>query len=90
MPVVETPQELFISVYKGGGHTELSHVFEHDAVVGGVEGAFEVRVHDVDVVVVDFCILHHHDDGGEGVVYATLMSEPVLLVAEDAVGFVHI
>jgi hypothetical protein len=33
-------------------------------VVGGVEGVFEVRVHDVDIFVVYFCVLHHHDDGG--------------------------
>jgi hypothetical protein len=46
--------ELFASVDKGGGHTELAHVFEHDAVVGGSEGACEVRVHDVDVCVMDF------------------------------------
>jgi hypothetical protein len=31
----------------------LAHVFEHDAVVCGVEGAFEVRAHDVDAFVVD-------------------------------------
>jgi hypothetical protein len=79
---------LFTSVYEGGAHTELFHVFEDDAVVGGVEGDFEVRVHDVDVfVAVDFCILHHRDNGGESVVYAALMSEPVLLVAEDTVDF---
>jgi hypothetical protein len=62
-------------------------VFEHYAVVGGVEGAFEFRVHYVDVLVVDFCNLHHHDDGGEGVVYAALMAESIWLVAKDAVGF---
>jgi hypothetical protein len=56
--------ELCASVYKGGGHTELAHVLEHDAVVCGVEGAYEVRVHDVDVFFVDFGVLHHHDDGG--------------------------
>jgi hypothetical protein len=32
----------------------LAHVFEHDAVVGCVEGAFEVRIHDVDVLIVNF------------------------------------
>jgi hypothetical protein len=32
---------------------------EHDAVVGGVEGVFVVRVHDVDVFVVELGILHH-------------------------------
>jgi hypothetical protein len=52
------------TVYKGGGHTELLHVFEHDAVVYGVEGAFEVHGYDVDVFVVDFCTFHHHIDGG--------------------------
>jgi hypothetical protein len=56
-------------------------VFENVAVVGGVEGAFEVRLHDVDVSVVEFCILHHHDEGGEGVVYAALMADAILLVA---------
>jgi hypothetical protein len=30
----------------------LAHVFEHDAVVGGIEGAFEVCIHDVDVFVI--------------------------------------
>jgi hypothetical protein len=78
---------LFTSFYKGGGHTELAHVLEHDAVVGGVEGAFQVRVHDVDVFVVYFCIFHHHHDGGEGVVDAALYAEPIILVAENAVGF---
>jgi hypothetical protein len=28
----------------------LAHVFEHDAVIGGIEIAFQVRVHDVDVL----------------------------------------
>jgi hypothetical protein len=51
--------ELFASVDKGGGHTELAHVFVHDAVVGGIEGAFGVRVHDVDVLVMDFGVLYH-------------------------------
>jgi hypothetical protein len=46
-------------------------------VVGGVEGAFDVCAHDVDVFVVDFCTLHHHDDGGKGVVYAALMAESI-------------
>jgi hypothetical protein len=41
---------LFACADKGGGHTKLAH--EHDAVVGDIEGAFEVRVRDVDVVVV--------------------------------------
>jgi hypothetical protein len=49
---------------KGWGHTELAHVLEHNTVVGGVEGAFEVRVHYVYVFVVYFCVLHHRDDGG--------------------------
>jgi hypothetical protein len=79
--------ELFACVEKGGGHTELAHVFEHDAVVGGIESAFEVRVHDVYVFVAYFCDLHHHDDGGEGVVDDELEAEAVLLLAEDAVGF---
>jgi hypothetical protein len=50
----------------------LTHVSEHDAVVGGIEGAFDVRVHDVDVFVVYFCVLQHHDDGGEGVMDTVL------------------
>jgi hypothetical protein len=62
-------------------------VFEHDVVVGGIESAFEVRALDVDVFVVYFCPLHHHDDGGEGVVDAAKGAEAVLLLAEDAVGF---
>ena len=32
--------EMFACVDEGGGYTELGHMFEHDAVVGGVEGAF--------------------------------------------------
>jgi hypothetical protein len=60
--------ELFAYVDKGGGHTELEHVHEHDAVVGSVESAIEVRVHDVDVFVVNFGVFHHHHDGGDGVV----------------------
>jgi hypothetical protein len=62
--------ELFVCVDKGGGHAEVAHVLEHDAVVGSVESAYEVRVLDVDVFVVIFCVFHHHDDGGEGVVDA--------------------
>jgi hypothetical protein len=62
-------------------------VFEHDAVVGGIESAFEVRGHDVDVFDVYFCVLRHHDDGGEGVVDDAKKSESVLLIVEDAVGF---
>jgi hypothetical protein len=58
-------------------------VFEHDAVVGGLH----VRVHDIDVFVVNFCILHHDDDGGEGVVDTAPVAEAILLVIEDAVGF---
>jgi hypothetical protein len=45
-------------------------MFEHNAAVGGAAGAFEVRVHYIDVFVAYFCILHHHDDGSEGVVDA--------------------
>jgi hypothetical protein len=82
-----TPVELLANVDKGGGHTELAHVFEHNAVVGGVEGALEVCVYDVDVLAVDFCAFNHHDDGGEGVVDVTLEAESVLLVDEYAVGF---
>jgi hypothetical protein len=48
----------------------LAHVLEHDAVVNVAESALEVRVHDVDDFVVNFCVPHHHDDGGEGVMYA--------------------
>jgi hypothetical protein len=59
----------------------LAYVLEHDAVVGGIEGAFEVRVHYVDVLVMDFGVLHHHDDGGHGVVYAAVAPESVMLVA---------
>jgi hypothetical protein len=59
----------------------LAHVFEHDAMVCGVEGAFEVRVHDVDVFLVDFRVPHHHDDGGYGVVDAALVAEANMLVA---------
>jgi hypothetical protein len=32
-------------------------------VVSGVEGSLEARVHDVDVVFVEFGVLHQHDDG---------------------------
>jgi hypothetical protein len=60
-------------------------VLEHDTVVGGIESAFEVHVHDVDVFVVSFCVLHHHDDGGEGVVDGAKEAEVVLPLAEDAV-----
>jgi hypothetical protein len=58
----------------------MAHVFEHDAVVCGVEGAFEVRVHDEDVFAVEFGVLHHHDHGGEGVVYTAMVTESILLV----------
>jgi hypothetical protein len=54
---------VFAGVYKGGGRTELSHVLEHDAVVYCIKCAFEVRVHDVDVFVVELGVLHHDDDG---------------------------
>jgi hypothetical protein len=74
-------------VDKGGGHAELAHVLEHDAVVSGIEGAFEVGIHDVDVFVMNFGVLHHHDDGGQGVVDAAVLAESFLLVAKDAVGF---
>jgi hypothetical protein len=62
-------------------------VFEHNAVVCGVEGAFAVRVHYVNISLTIFCVLHQDDDGGEGVVYAAKETEAVLLLAEDAVGF---
>jgi hypothetical protein len=39
------------------------------------------------VFVVNCGILHHHHDGGEGVVDAALVAESIRLVAEDAVGF---
>jgi hypothetical protein len=54
---------------------------EHDAVVCGFQAAFEVRVHDVDVFVVNFGIFHHGDDGGEGVVDVALVAESIMLVA---------
>jgi hypothetical protein len=56
---------LFAFVYEGGRQTELAHVFEPDAVVSCVEGAFEVRVHYVYGYVVNFGVFHHHDDGCE-------------------------
>jgi hypothetical protein len=59
-------------VDEGGGHTELAHVFVHDAVVGYVEGALEVGVHDVEILVVELGVLHYHDDGGESVVDASV------------------
>jgi hypothetical protein len=62
-------------------------VFGHDAVVCGVEGALEVRVHDVDVFFVEFLVLHSHYDGGEGVVDAAVLSGTVMLVTENVVGF---
>jgi hypothetical protein len=62
-------------------------VFEHDAVVGCIKCPFEVRVHDADVFVVKFCVLHRHDDGGQCVVDAVVLSESVLVVAKNAVGF---
>ena len=72
-------------VDKAGGHTELAHLFEHDAVVGSVEGALEVGMHDVEILVVELSVLHHDDDGGESVVYAAVFLESILLVAKDAV-----
>jgi hypothetical protein len=65
----------------------LAHVFEHDAVVGGVESSLEVRVHDVNVIFVKFGVLHHHDEGGKSVMDVALVPESVMLVAEDAVSF---
>jgi hypothetical protein len=56
----------------------------HDAVVSSVESALEVRV---DAVEVNFCVLHHHVDGGEGVVDAAKELESVFFHAEDAVDF---
>jgi hypothetical protein len=70
-----------------GAYIELFHVFEHDAVVCCVEGVLEVRVKDVHVFFVEFRVFHCHDDGGHGVVDATVLSKAVLLVAENAVGF---
>jgi uncharacterized protein YktA (UPF0223 family) len=55
---------LLASVDEGWGNTELSHVLAHNTVVSDVEGAFEVGVHNVDVFVVYFRVLHHHYDGG--------------------------
>jgi hypothetical protein len=79
--------EVFAGVYKGGGHTELAHVFEQDAVVGCVEGALEVVIHDLEILVVDLAVLHHHDDGGESVVYVAAFPESILMVAKDDVSF---
>jgi hypothetical protein len=62
-------------------------MLEHDAVVCGIEGVFEVNVHYVDVLVVDFGVIHHLDDGGECVVGAAKESQAILLFAEDAAGF---
>jgi hypothetical protein len=75
--------DLLAFIDKGGGYTKLTH----DAVVGGTESAFEVRVHDVNFFNVYFCVLHYHHDGGEDIVGAALEPEAVLVVAEDAVGF---
>jgi hypothetical protein len=79
---------VFACVYKGGGHTELAHVLDHDAVVCCIKGACEVRVHDVYVFFVEPGVLHCHDDGRKGVVYVAVLAESVLLVAKNAVGFV--
>jgi hypothetical protein len=57
----------------------MAHVLEHDAVVGGVEGSFEVLVHSVDIFVVQFSVLYHHDDGGKSVMDAAEDSKAVLL-----------
>jgi hypothetical protein len=62
-------------------------VLKHDAVVGGIEGALEVGIYDVEVLVVELGVLHHHDDGGESVVDAAVFPESIMLVAKDAVGF---
>jgi hypothetical protein len=62
-------------------------VFEHDGVVGCVEGAFEVGIHDVEVLVVELGVLHHHDDVGESVLDDAVFPESIMLVAKDAVGF---
>jgi hypothetical protein len=45
-----------------------------------VEGAFKVRVHYVDVFVVNFGNFHQND-GGEIVVDAALVAESIMLVA---------
>jgi hypothetical protein len=50
-------------------------------VVNGIEGAFEVGIHDVEVLVVEFGVLHHHDDGGESVVDVTVFPEFIMLAA---------
>jgi hypothetical protein len=52
---------------------------------GALEASL-VRVHAVDVFFADFGVLHHHDDGCEGVEYAEKEAKAVLLVAQDAVG----
>jgi hypothetical protein len=39
-------------------------MFVHNAMVGGIESAFELRVHDVYVFVVNFGVFHRDDDGG--------------------------
>jgi hypothetical protein len=83
--VDETP--VFAGVDKGGGHTEVSHVFEHDAVVCCIKCALEVHVHDVDVFFVKFSVPHRHDDGCLCVVDAAVFSESIMLVAENAVCF---
>jgi hypothetical protein len=56
-------------------------------VVSCVKRAFEVRIHDVDVFVVESCVFHRHDDGREGVVGVAVLYDSVMLVAEDPVGF---
>jgi hypothetical protein len=52
---------------------------------GALEASL-VRVHAVDVFIVDFSVLHHHDDVCEVVEYAEKEAKAVLLVAQDAVG----
>jgi hypothetical protein len=78
--------EVFACVHKGGGHADLAHVLELDAVVGCVEGALEVDMHDVEILVVELGVLHI-DDGGESVVYAAVFPESIMLIAKDAVSF---
>jgi hypothetical protein len=63
----------------------LSHESEHDAVVDGVEGSFEVRVHSAGVLVAYFIVFHNHDEAGEGFVDAAEKAESVMLVAKDFV-----
>jgi hypothetical protein len=79
--------EFFSCVNECRGHTELTHVLKHDAVVCGVDGAFEVLVHYVDILVVDFSVLNHHDDEDECVMDVAKEAEAILLFA--AVSFFY-